>query len=176
VPFVKFAAGLALAALLHVAATRIYPGWPVVVDLFLVVTVIVARRGQPLAALLAGVAAGWTADALAGGPLGINGLADSAVGYTAALVAQHLVVHRRSSLAGVFAAAAAAQGAILALLGTLFLAGHELPGVGIVALRAATAALAGLLWTQLAGAVGRRFRRRRAVPGGAPELSKSLLP
>jgi rod shape-determining protein MreD len=164
------------AALLQVAATWIYPGWPVVVDLFLVVTVIVARSGRPLQALLAGVAAGWTADALAGGPLGINGFADSAVGYAAALVAQHLVVHRRSSLAGVFAAAAAAQGAMLALLGTIFLAERELPGLEIVALRAATSALAGLVWTQVAGAVGRRFRRRRGRPSGALNLPKSLLP
>lgn len=174
--FVRFAAGLALAALVHLAATRLWPGWPVAVDLFLVVTVIVARAGRPLEALLAGIVAGWTADALAGGPLGINGFADSAVGYLAALAAQRLVVHRKSSLAGVFAAAAAAQGVILALLGLLFLSGRELPGPEIVALRAATSALAGLVWTNLAGAVGRRFRRKRGPPGGAPDLPKSLLP
>jgi rod shape-determining protein MreD len=137
--------------------------------------VIVARSGRPLEALLAGIAAGWTADALAGTPLGVNGLADSAVGYAAALVAQRLVVHRRSSLAGVFAAAAAAQGAILALLALLFLDGRELPGPGVVLLRAATSALAGLAWSQAAGAVNRRLRRKPGPRSGAPDLPKSLL-
>ena len=174
--FLKFFGGLALAALVHVAATRLEPAWPVFVDLFLVVTVIVARGGRPIEALLAGIAAGWSADALAGGPIGLNGFADSAVGYLAALVAQRLVVHRRSSLAGLFAAAAAAQGAILALLGLLFLAGRELPGPASVALRAATSALAGLLWTQLSNVAIGRWRRRRGRPSGAPDLPKSLLP
>jgi len=172
----RFVAGLALALLLHVGATWVYPGFPRIVDLFLVATVAAARSGRAERGLLAGSLAGWVRDVLSGGPLGLYGFADAAVGYMTALVAQRLVVQRRISLAGVFAAAAAAQGLLLALLGWLVVGGSELPRPLDLGLRVATTAAAGVSWTELAGGVSRSWLRRRNRPSGSLRIDKSLLP
>ncbi len=172
----KFLAGLALATLLEAAGTRLLPAFPRWADLFLVLVVTVARAGVPERALFAGVAAGWATDALAGGPFGLFGFADSAVGYLTALVAQRLVVQRRISLAGIFAAAAATQGVLLTLLGWLIVGGRELPHPTDLAIRIATTAAAGVLWSELSLLVTRRLARSRKRPSGALRTPRSLLP
>lgn len=162
---IRFLLGLALAALVHLLGTALWSGFPLVGDPFLVATVVVALGGRPEAALVAGTLAGWSADALAGGPFGLHGLADAAVGYATALAAQRIVVDRRSSAAGVFAAAAAAQGALLVALGALFRGAGELLGPLELLLRVGTTALLGLGWMQLGRAVAARWRRRGGRPG-----------
>lgn len=164
-PVARFAAALAVAALIAVAGARVSPLFPLAVDPFLLVAVVVARSGRPLPAMFGGTAAGWAADALSGGPFGLFGLADGVIAYGTARAAQQLVVQRRSSLAAVFGAAAAAQGAIVALLGLVFTPGRELPSPLWLAIKVATTAALGLAWTGIAAAVGRRLAARRRPSG-----------
>jgi len=172
---VRFLLGLALAALVQSAGAALWPYFPVVADPFLVAAVVVGLSGRAERALVAGTLAGWCADALAGGPFGLHGLADGAVAYATALAAQRLVVDRRSSAAGVFAAAAAAQGALLAALGIVFRGAHEtLPPLAL-ALRVAAAPALGLAWMQASRWAASRWRRRRAPKSGGVTLPKSLL-
>jgi len=172
----SYAGALAVATLLHLAGTWIYPGFPRAVDLLLVVTVAAARAGRPERAIVAGSVAGWIADALTGGRFGLFGFADAAVGYLIALVAQRLVVQRKTAIAGVFAAAGAAQGVLLVLLGWAIVGGRELPRPLDLVVRVATSAVAGLAWTQVAALLSRRFRRLRHRPSGGLRIDRSLLP
>jgi rod shape-determining protein MreD len=172
-PFARFLLGLAVAAVAHFVGTRALPVFPLAVDLFLVVTLLVARSGRPVPAMFAGVVCGWAADALAGGPFGIHGLADTIVGFGSALAAQQLVVQRKTSLLSVFAAGAAAQSAILAGLAIVFLPGGDLPALAWLPVKVATTAVAGLAWTGVAAAVSLRWsRRRRKRPSGVVNLDR----
>lgn len=157
--FLKFVAALAAAALLHFAGARLLPHFSLAVDLFLLVVALEARHGSPLTGMFAGLAAGLLADGLSGGPYGLYGFADTAVGFGIALAAQQLVVQRTSSLAGVFAAAAAAQQAILAALALVFRDHAELP-------RSALAAGQG----GDHGPLGRRLDRLRQRPLPPPQV------
>jgi len=171
--FLRFALALAGATALQFAGTRFVPGFPYAADLFLVLTVLVASAGRPVDGMFAGLAAGWTADALTVGPFGIHGLADSVVGYATARVAQQLVVQRKSSQALVFAAAAATQSGLLALLGLAFDPARELPSLVWLPVKAAATALLGLAWTGLAATARARWaRRRRRRPSGTVGIGR----
>ena len=115
--------------------------------------------------MFAGLVAGWSRDALSGGPFGLYGFADTAVGYGTARAAQQLVVQRRTSLLAVFAAAAAAQSAILTVLELVFVPDAELPSPVWLAAKVGSTALLGLAATALAAAVARRWSSRRRPKG-----------
>ncbi|HSM12873.1 MAG TPA: rod shape-determining protein MreD [Thermoanaerobaculia bacterium] len=171
--FLRLALALAAVAALQFAGTRLVPAFPLAVDLFLLLTVLVARAGRPVDAMLTGLAAGWTADALTVGPFGIHGLADTVVGYATARVAQQLVVQRKSSQALVFAAAAAVHAGLLVLLGLAFDPTRELPSLAWLPVKAAATALLGLAWTGFAETVRLRWsRRRRRRPSGTVDLGR----
>jgi rod shape-determining protein MreD len=154
----RFLGALAVAALFHFIGSRIWPGFPRAIDLFLLVTALEARHGQPVVGMFAGLASGLLADALSGGPFGLHGFANTAVGYGIATAAQQLVVQRTSGLAALFAAGAAAQQAILALLALVFRDRVELPDPIWLPVQVGAAALLGLAWTNSAEALARRFR------------------
>ncbi len=160
--FVRFIAGLGLATVLHFAGAQLFPNFSQAVDLFLLVVALEARHGSPVAGMFAGLAVGLLADGLSGGPYGLYGFADTAVGFGIALAAQQLVVQRTTGLAGVFAAGASAQQAILAALARLFRDQAELPDPLWLLVKVGTTALLGLAWTASANAVTRRLRFRRA--------------
>lgn len=169
----RFVAGLLLATALQAAGTRLLPGLPQWVDLFLVVTVVAARHGDQEGGLFAGLAAGWAADALSGGPFGLFGFANAAVGYGAATAARNLVVARPGSIAALFALASAAQSILVLLLALVGLAGPSLPASLPLLVKVATSALLGLAWLRLQAQVGARFRRRRGSSGGSGEMPKA---
>jgi len=169
----RFVAGLVLAVVLHAAATLVAPAFPVYCDLFLVATVVAARHGRIERALVAGSLAGWAADALAGGPFGLYGFADAAVALGTALAARRLTVERSGSLVALFAAAGAAQGIVLRLLGLAVVPDLELPGWLALGVRALVTAGAGPAWIGILAAAGARWRRWRGRPSSLG-LSKSL--
>ncbi len=154
----RFLGALVAAAILHFIGSRIWPGFPRAVDLFLLVAALEARHGQPVIGMFAGLASGLVADGLSGGPFGLHGFANTVVGYGTARAAQQLVVQRPSGLAALFAAGAAAQQAILALLAFVFRDRVELPDPFWLPIQVGSAALLGLAWTNAAAALGRRFR------------------
>lgn len=159
--FLRFLGALAAAALMHFLGTRLWPAFPQAVDLFLLVAALEARHGHPATGMLAGLSCGWTMDAIAGGPFGLFGLADTVVGYFTARAAQQLVVQRTSGLTALFAAGAAAQQVILSGLAMLFRDQVELPDPRWLAVKVAATALLGLAWTHAAAALARRFRHWR---------------
>lgn len=168
--FAKFLGALAAAALLHFAGSRLWPGFPRAVDLFLLVAALEARHGRPAIGMFAGLASGLLADALAGGPFGMHGFANTVVGYGIASAAQRLVVQRTSGLAALFAAGAAAQQTILSLLSLLFRDRVELPDPIWLPVQVAAAALLGLGWTNAAEALARRFQFWRTNKSGKLQL------
>jgi len=160
--FARFVAGLLLAAILHFVGVQLVDWFPRAFDLFLLAAVVEARRGQPVAGMLAGLAAGLLTDGLTGGPYGLFGFADTAVAWGVAVAARQLVVQRTTSLAALFAAAAAAQQALVAGLALVFRPGAELAAPEWLLARVGTAALAGLLWIRAAEWVLARFAARRS--------------
>lgn len=171
---VRFLIGLLLAVALHAGAVRVVPGFAAYVDLFLVATALAARRGHPYGGLCAGLAAGWAADALGGGPFGLYGFANSTVGYAAATAARNLVVANTGSLAALFALAALAQALLLGLVALLGVTGPVPPPLLPAAAKIATSVVLGLTWIALEARVGRHFSSRRNRPSGAIELPKGL--
>lgn len=171
-PFLRFVLALVAAALAHFVGARAVSYFPLAVDLFLLVTVLYARNGRPVPAMFAGLAAGWAADALSGGPFGLHGLANTVVGYGTARAAQQLVVQRKSSLLFVFAAAAAAHSALLAGLALIFQPGLGLTSLVWLPVKVASTALLGLAFTQLAAATGRRWSARKRRPTGTLTLGR----
>lgn len=171
---VRFALGLAFAALVHLVGTALWSDFPVVVDPLLVAAGLAALAARPERALVAGTVAGWIADALAGGPFGLFGFANGVVAYATAHVAQRVVVDRRRSAAGLLAASAAAQGVLLVVLGVVFRGGGESLTPVELALRVGSSAVLGLAWLELARFAAARWRRRNRRSGGL-SLPKSLL-
>lgn len=169
---VRFLIGLLVATALQAAGTRLVPGLPQWVDLFLVVTVVAARHGHPEGGLFAGLAAGWAADALSGGPFALFGFANAAVGYAAATAARNLVVARPGSIAALFALASAAQSVLVLLLALAGLAGPSLPAPLPLLAKVATSALLGVAWIRLRSTFAARFSRRRNRPSGSVEMPK----
>ena len=159
----RFVLALAAAALIHLAAVRMIPAFPQIVDLFLLVVVLHARDGEAVVGMFAGMAAGLVADGLSGAPYGLHGVANTLVGYIVAVVAQRLVIQRTSGLVLVFALAGALQQAILAALAFAMLPGAELPAPTWLAVKALSTGLLGLAWTAARRTLGlwRGARRER---------------
>jgi len=162
VALARFVAGLLLAATLHFAGTQLVDWFPRAFDLFLLAAVVEGRRGQPVGAMLAGLAAGLATDGVTGGPYGLFGFADTAVAWGVAVAARQLVVQRTTSLAALFAAAAAAQQAIVAGLALVFRPGTELVAPEWLLARVGTTALVGLVWIRAAEWVLGRVATRRS--------------
>ena len=157
----SFLLTLAVAAGLHLAGLVLFPGFARAVDLLLVVVVLFARDGRVNTATVGGSIAGLVADGLAGGPFGLHGFADTLVGYTAARVAQQLVVQRSSGVILVFTLASALQQAVLAALAVLLLPAAELPTAPWMIFKAAATGVVGLLVAQGERMIASQITRRR---------------
>jgi len=163
---VRFVLGLLLAAAVASGGAIVWGRFGAFVDPFLVVAVLAARYGKPERALVAGTVAGWAADALSGGPFGLLGFADAAVAYAGGLAARRLALDRPDSLAGLFAASAAAQGVLLALLGVVFRDFVGLPGAVEILGRVVSTSILGLGWLLVSRIAVRRWTRWRGRPRG----------
>jgi rod shape-determining protein MreD len=88
------AAALAIFLSLSLQTTLAFAlaGRGTVMDLVLVVAVYVGLVGGPVAGLLAGSAAGLAQDALAGGVVGVGGLAKGLVGFVSGVLATQFIV------------------------------------------------------------------------------------
>ncbi|MBZ0113782.1 MAG: rod shape-determining protein MreD [Thermoanaerobaculia bacterium] len=142
--------GLFLAALLQVVVQRIGSVFDVEVmagsiDLLLVIVVWIALSSGSVGGQVVGMLAGFLSDGLMGGTFGLYAIADTLVGYLAAVLRQRVVL-QRSVLVLMFAAAAAAQVLIVMSLNFLFVGGSEPPSWIAVGSRiVTTAALGGAL-------------------------------
>lgn len=115
--FLEFLVLLVTAILVQLLGARLWGGaFNLLVDAFLVVTVLFALQGSLVAGMLGGLAAGLAADALSGSLFGLHGFADTIIGYSTALAAHRLVIQRASGVFAVAAAAAAVQQIVLLVL------------------------------------------------------------
>jgi rod shape-determining protein MreD len=142
--------GLFLAALLQVVLLRLGSVFDIEVvagsiDLLLVIVVWIALSSGTVGGQVVGMLAGFLSDGLLGGTFGLYAIADTLVGYLAAVLRQRVVL-QRSVLVLMFAAAAAAQLLIVSSLNFLFVGEAEQPSWIVLGVRIlATAALGGAL-------------------------------
>jgi len=139
----RFVGALLAVIVLHSLGVRLVGSFAVYVDLFLVLTVAWAFGASPLTGLTAGLAAGLAADAFSGGLYGLNGFANTMVGYMTAVVVLNLAKLNTSGAAIVFAMAALAQQLIVVLLALLLLPTPEVPTPMAVVWKVAIAAAMG---------------------------------
>ena len=134
----KLLAALVAAVVLHRLGLWLYPSFPRALDLFLVVTILSALRGNSAAGMLVGLAAGLTADTLSGAPFGLFGFLNTLVGYSTARVCQRLVIQRPSQVFLVSVTAVVLQQALLAVLALLLLDTGALPELVWIPIKAVT--------------------------------------
>lgn len=141
----KFLLALAAVVLLHAAGAELDARFPAYVDLFLVLAVAWASESTTLTGLVVGLACGLAADALSGGPFGLNGFADTLVGYGAALAVANLAKLNTAGAAALYAVASAVQQAVLVLLVALLLPQPTLPSLEAVLLKIGSTGLLGMV-------------------------------
>ena len=141
----KLLAGLAAAVLFHLGLMQLWPELARPLDVFLVVVVLYGLGGNSLASLFAGMVVGLAHDTLTNNPFGLFGFADTIVGYSAARLAQRLVIQRVTGVLAVVSFAAALQEAIVVGLMVMLLPDPQLPTPLGVALKAALCGVLGMI-------------------------------
>jgi rod shape-determining protein MreD len=148
----RFLVSLAVAVLVHTLGVRLWGGFAVYVDVYLILTIAWAFGATTLTGLAVGLAAGLAADAFSGGLYGLNGFANTLVGYMTAFSVANLSKMNTSGAATVSGLAAAVQQLVLSLL------------VFVMVAQPAAPALIPMLWkiaiTAAAGAVLFSARKR----------------
>lgn len=122
----EFLAALVVATVFYGGALRLFPpvvGW---LDPFLIVVLLASLDRHPAWSLSQGMVAGLAYDALSGGLYGLNGIADTVVGYASARLQQRFVVQGAVQVSLLFALATALQQALLALLQFLLVRSAEI--------------------------------------------------
>lgn len=140
----RFGIALVVAALLQFTGLQVVSWFSLAFDFFLVILVFNALDGDTLAGMLGGMVAGWTADALTGGPFGLFGLANTVVGYVVAATGQRLVIQRASSSLFVFSLAAAAQQAMVLGMSLVLMPSPEAPDLRWLLVKVVTTGVLGL--------------------------------
>lgn len=153
-----FLLALVLCVLLQAAGLALWPGFGLVMDTFLVLALLRAASSRPVAAMLYGAVAGWAADALAGTPLGLHGIADTLVAFAVSMAAQRLVLSQGPALLVACAAGAALQQLVLWPLASAFAAGAQAPGLGWGVVKSLAVAAA----VTLIGGLARQLNKGRA--------------
>lgn len=141
----RFVGVLLLVVGAHVLGVYFYPDFAVYVDLFLVLTVACSFESDTLFAILAGLAAGLTADAFVGAPYGLNGFADTFIGYAAAFAVGNLARMNAVGAAVLYAVAAVVQQIVLVALVILLIPNGMPPPITAVLGKVLTTSLAGFL-------------------------------
>jgi rod shape-determining protein MreD len=158
---VKLFLGLALALLVHLGGAYLFPDFPRVMDIFLVVVALHALSGNSLTGLLVGLAVGLLHDTLTGGLYGLYGFADTIIGYGMARLAQRLVIQRATGVFAVVGLASVLQQVILVGLTFLLLPDPVLPRPLWAGAKAVACGLVGMSIYAAAGSFGRNYESRR---------------
>lgn len=157
----KLALWLALAVLVHFVGSRLFPQFPAVVDVFLVVVVLHSLSGNSLSGLFVGLLVGLLQDALAPGLYGLHGFADTIVGYGTARLAQRLVIQRATGVFAVASFASLLQQGLVVGLSLLLLVDPALPAPLWVAVKAAVCGAGGMLVYAASARFASRYESRR---------------
>jgi rod shape-determining protein MreD len=161
-------AGAIVAALvLQTTLGRFVMHGRVAIDLTLIAVVYVSLMFGPTTGLLAGALAGLAQDALSGGLIGVNGMADTLVGFLAGTMGTQLIVTQPFPRFMMFAAATVVHTVVTTSLYVLLdLRPFELPYASVAG-KAAANAVVGVVVFQFAellpGAVDRRRAQRARI-------------
>ncbi|HVT48005.1 MAG TPA: rod shape-determining protein MreD [Vicinamibacterales bacterium] len=155
-------ATVVVAALLQVALARYTAGGRLVFDFVLVGVVFAALQWGPVAGILGGTIGGLLQDVLAGGIVGVGGLAKTIVGCGAGVIGAQFVLVRPSARMIIVAGATLVHRLIV--FGLLALIDQHWPGLPVGAMLAETAvnAIIGLVAFHAAGVVPGLVARQRA--------------
>ena len=141
----RFVVALLVAVLAHSLGVRLWSDFAVYVDLFLILTVAWAFEATTLTGLAVGLLAGLTADTLAGGVYGLNGFANTLIGYLTAFSVAHLTKMGASGAVLLYALASVAQQVVLVALLVLLIPNGAPPSLTAMIGKIVITALAGLL-------------------------------
>lgn len=130
--FVRLVAALAVAVGLHAAGAWLWPWFPVIVDLFLLLAVYFSLGRSPASSALGGTLAGLAYDAISGGFYGLHGFANTLVAWAAASVQHRILIHQPIQIFTLFALASGVQLLTLACLHILLLPQRGLPGPDVM--------------------------------------------
>lgn len=155
---------LLAAVLVHLLGVRVHSDFAVYVDVFLLLTMAWAFESTTLVGLAVGLAAGLTADALTSGPYGLNGFADTLIGYGTAFAVAKLAKMNAAGAALLYSVAAVVQQIILVALVMLLIPNGVPPSVLAVVVKVVITGLAGFFIfrgrTKLTSALG-QWRQAR---------------
>jgi len=159
---VKLLLGIAAGLLVHLVGAHLFPDFPRLVDVFLIVVALHALSGNSLSGLLVGMAVGLLHDTLTGSRLyGLYGFADTIVGYGTARLAQRLVIQRATGVFVVVGLASVLQQVVLVGLTFLLLPDPGFPLPLWAGAKAVTCGLLGMMIYAAAGSFGRNYESRR---------------
>ena len=144
-PVLRFFLALVVTAFLHSLGVRLWGDFAIYVDLFLVLTVAWAFESSTLVGLLVGLAAGLTADGFSGGLYGLNGFANTLVGYSTAFAIANLAKMSTSSAALLYALASVAQQSVILILVMLMVPNAAPPALLGMAVKVVVTGLLGVL-------------------------------
>lgn len=161
----RFILALALCVLIQTAGLEVWSFFTRAVDVFLVLALVRALDSRPVPAMVYGMLAGWTADALAGTPFGMYGVANTLTAFIVAAAAQRLVIERAPGRMGVSAAAAVFQLLILYVLARVFLVSGDQPEVLWMVVKALTTGVLTAIAIGLSASLRRRWARARRDRG-----------
>lgn len=143
----RFLAGLVIVFVAHLVGAAITPRFGDVFDLFVVLIVLVAARGDEVGGMVCGAVTGLARDALLGDLYGLNGFAGTVVGFGTARAARQLTAHEASVVGLLALGAQPLFDALIALLQSLLIPEARAPELGWLAIRAlTTASLAFLIY------------------------------
>ena len=159
----RFAGILAGVGLVEALLGRWSPAAAGFVDLFVLLVVLTALRGDSLRGLAAGLAAGLLQDTLTGSLYGLNSLACCVVGYGMARLSQQILTSHRTVAGLLIAVGVLVHQMIVRGLLVLLEIAEVQPGVAVPIGRAVVTTAVGLACLALAARVRRWWARRRTL-------------
>jgi rod shape-determining protein MreD len=152
----RFFAGLLLVFVTHLLGVTFVPYFSSAIDLFLVLIVLEASRGDEIRGMVAGVVTGFAEDALSGALYGLHGFAGTVVGFAVARTSRRMASQDPGVLGLVALGAQPLHELVVALLESLLLpegTRFDLPWMAVRTLTTAILAFAVLV-------VGERLGQR----------------
>jgi rod shape-determining protein MreD len=152
----RFLGGLFAVFVIHLLGVTFVPYFSSAIDVFLVLIVLEASRGDEVRGMAAGVVTGFAEDALSGALYGLHGFAGTVVGFAVARTSRRMASQDAGVLGLVALGAQPLHELVVALLESLLVPEGGRPDLPWVAVRTLTTAF--LAFAVLV--VGERFGRR----------------
>jgi rod shape-determining protein MreD len=155
--FLRFLAGLLAVFVTHLLGVTFVPYFSSAIDLFLVLIVLEASRGDELRGMLAGVVTGLAEDALSGALYGLHGFAGTVVGFAVARTSRRMASQDPGVLGLVALGAQPLHELVVALLESLLVPEGGRPELAWVAARTLSTAVLSFAVLVVGERLGQRY-------------------